>query len=98
MPVLLDHLGLPPSIIKPLVGRWCARPCDGQLTPAKRMSVCEVRCLPTARLLPAPTLRTSARPASRAATQNLADFTGTLYPQLRVPHRRGPRRVKMLST
>src|SRR5262245_38401896 len=46
------------------------------------MSVCEVRCLPMARLLPAPTLRTSARPASRAATQNLADFTGTLYPPI----------------
>jgi len=29
--------------------------------------------------------RISASPASRAATQNLADFTGTLYPPIRGP-------------
>src|SRR5262245_33497725 len=42
--------------------------------------------------------RISASPASRAATQNLADFTGTLYPQLGTRHDpgvhgRGPRWV-----
>jgi hypothetical protein len=42
--------------------------------------------------------RISATPASRAAAQNLADFTGTLYPQLGPRHDpgvhgRGPRWV-----
>ena len=45
--------------------------------------------------------RISASPASRAATQNLAHFTGTLYPPIGGPrhdadvHARGPRWVKL---
>src|SRR5215831_2968950 len=42
------------------VGRWCARPCDGQLTPAKRsvgLLKCDACRRHTSCLLPAPGLR-----------------------------------------
>src|SRR5262245_29698263 len=42
------------------VGRWCARPCDGQLTPAKRsvgLLKCDACRRHTSCLLPTPGLR-----------------------------------------
>src|SRR5262245_11552513 len=58
--------GFPPLISEPLVGRWCARPCDRQLMPAKR-NVGLLKCDARRRhaWLPCYHAKTSARPLQR---------------------------------